>query len=118
MTEIAAVREQDLNSWKRCRKIWLVAGLAFGFIGIVGTLICVRLEWEAAQKPFATLLWVFWTVIPPAWFIVEYWSVKPSPLASGEIKSRFDQFKYSQGLAAKLWAGIVAALAAFVLGHL
>jgi hypothetical protein len=41
MTEIAAVREEDLNSWKRCRKIWLVAGLAFGFIGIVGTLICV-----------------------------------------------------------------------------
>jgi hypothetical protein len=62
-------------------------------------------------------LWVFWTVIPPAWFIVEYWFVKPSSLSNAEIKDRFEQFQYSQGLAAKLWAGIVAALAAFVLGH-
>ena len=81
------------------------------------TLIFVFLEWNLDHKPYSIFLWVLWTVGPPGWFVLEYWAVGPRPSTSPEVKNRFEEFKYSQDLAAKLWLGIVAALGAYILGH-
>jgi hypothetical protein len=117
MMQVALVSQPGQDDWNRRRRWGLWAGIIGGLIGILLTLIAVVFEWEPARKPFATGLWVFWTVIPPTWFLIEYRYVGRPPSSSPEMKDRFDAFKYSQDLAAKLWLGIVASLGAFVLGH-
>jgi hypothetical protein len=101
--------------WDRRHRWWWWAGNVAGVIGILGTLVCAIIERNSAHKIATSLWWFGWAVIPPAWFLLEYWYSGPSLLSNDpEMKNRFDQFKYSQDVSAKLWLGIVTALGAFI----
>lgn len=61
-------------------------------------------KWIASR---ATYL-VVWVIGPPIWFFLEYFFLFKSHGAPGT----FDQFKYGQELASKIWLGIVTLLTA------
>ena len=87
----------------------LVAG--FIFYAIYGLLLSTWVLLRVKTTMLRRLVWWAWAVIPPLWFVVEYFFVYPAfaldPLSS------FDAFKYGQGVASKLWAaGLAMASAA------
>ncbi|KZX57046.1 hypothetical protein A3709_04555 [Halioglobus sp. HI00S01] len=52
-----------------------------------------------------------WGIGPPVWFFYEYHFVFRHPDKGGNADA-VSEFKYSQGLATKVWAGVLAALVA------
>jgi hypothetical protein len=50
------------------------------------------------------LLLVIWGIIPPVWFVVEYFFIY---LPHG-VAGSFDFFRYGQDVASKLWAAVFA----------
>jgi hypothetical protein len=96
----------DLWAWDRRRRLWWKAGIATSLVGFLAITVCVIIEILKSEHIFLTsVLWFGWAVIPPAWFLVEYWASGRRPSLGTEMKNRFDEFKYSQDLAAKLWVG-------------
>ena len=58
---------------------------------------------RAARRDLWVLL-LLWTLLPPAWFSIEYFQLYGRYGLPGTL----DQFKYGQELASKFWAGGVA----------
>jgi hypothetical protein len=85
----------DQREWQERRKLGLWSGIILGFIGLILTGVAVGFEWKPGNKPFTALLWVLWTLNPPAWILGEYSYVRRPPSNSEELKDRFDSFKYS-----------------------
>lgn len=83
--------------------VWILAGAAIYGIAIA--------SWFCAAcktMPFwvNVSFAVFWTTLPPLWFVFEYAIVYPK---WGDETS-FDEFKHGQQLAAACWAGVLAML--------
>lgn len=60
------------------------------------------------------LILAAWAVLPPLWFILEYWLLFDR---SRESSVAFEAFRYGQTLARNLWLGFLAFLTAFYLGN-
>lgn len=80
----------------------ILALILFGVFAIFLTL------WHLFRKDLPVIqkyrLLVAWAIIPPAWFVLEYFLVF---LPHG-VKGSLPYFEYGQGIAAKLWAAMVA----------
>lgn len=62
---------------------------------------------ESPPRRHLLMLLLFWTLLPPAWFAVEYFQL----YSRYGISGTFEQFKYGQELASKFWVGGVALVA-------
>ena len=78
---------------------------AFIMFGLIATTLTIwylaREDTTQAQK---RLLLVAWGVIPPAWFLIEYFFV----FIPYGVKDSFGYFQYGQNVASKLWAAVFA----------
>ncbi|HAK80212.1 MAG TPA: hypothetical protein DCM71_25740, partial [Runella sp.] len=50
----------------------------------------------------------FWVCIPPTYFLIEYIHIFPD--ACKVDKDAFEDFKYTQDLSSKVWAGYIVVL--------
>ena len=82
--------------------------ILFGLVAAVITLYKL-LSHRTTQREKYMLL-VGWAIIPPLWFVIEYYFVF---LPHG-VENSFKYFDYGQSVASKLW-GAVSALTAMVL---
>jgi len=80
----------------------LLAVLALALAGVSAWLAWHGSTWSRA------VVAVCWTLVPPAWFLFEYYVIFPR---WGD-ESRLGEFKYGQSLSAKFWAGVLVLLAA------
>jgi len=64
-----------------------------------------------ASKEFKRAIGVFWAIAPPVWFFVEYYCLFRNFGPTGSVD--FEHFKYTQDVAAKAWAGLVAVLGVY-----
>jgi hypothetical protein len=62
------------------------------------------------RRALGKLLFVAWTIGPPAWFLIRYRFWPPAP---GQTES----FRIEQGLARSVWAGILVLMAVIFFGH-
>jgi hypothetical protein len=76
--------------------------IGFGLLAVVITL------WRITRKDITQaekyMLLGAWGVLPPVWFLVEYFFIF---LPHG-VKGSFNFFQYGQSVAAKLWAAVFA----------
>jgi hypothetical protein len=78
------------------------------FVSVVA--IGVTVIWVIAWKFCPLDIWWMrillglWMTVPPLWFLLEW------TLFKYQAKQEFDDFKHSQDLAGKLWAGVLAFL--------
>ncbi len=91
-------------------------GLSFGLV-VASIVIAWRPGsfWEAADPlnwhtQLRGIVLAFWAVVPPLWFLIEYSAQQDDP------PTKIERLKYLQDLSAKVWAGIVAALAVLYFG--
>ena len=96
--------------WKR--KDSIVSAVA-----VVLTVICAGFLILSGGKGVwlgaATVVWILWTLAPPAYFLIEWSKFDRSKLTSSD---EFARLKYSQELASKFWVagvGILSALLAY-----
>jgi hypothetical protein len=85
---------------------WLAHGVTgLIFFGLISTVITLWYLWrENTTRQQKKLLLVAWGVIPPTWFLVEYFFLY---LPYG-VKDSFGYFQYGQNVASKLWAAVFA----------
>jgi hypothetical protein len=76
--------------------------IVFGLLSVVITLWRVNAK-NVTQKEQYLLLGA-WGILPPVWFLVEYFFIY---LPYG-IKGSFDYFQYGQSVAAKVWGAVFA----------
>jgi hypothetical protein len=96
----------------RARK---VAGWIASIVLAISPLL-VPLGWGASLRDYNSgikllqvLVVAMWTVMPPIWFWYEYFYLRPkypSPPAGPD----FDEFKYGQDLASKIWIAATSTL--------
>jgi len=66
------------------------------------------LRWGSdPEKHFRWLavLWVFWVLVPPIWFLIEWAAFDCDPATKGclDHMRSFEDLQYSQELASKVW---------------
>ncbi|NJD08613.1 MAG: hypothetical protein FIA97_19290 [Methylococcaceae bacterium] len=85
---------------------WLAGGVTgLIFFGLISTVVTLWYLWrEDTTYHQKKLLLVAWGVIPPTWFLVEYFFLF---LPFG-VKDSFGFFQYGQNVASKLWAAVFA----------
>lgn len=76
--------------------------ICFGIVSIAITIW--RLTVKDVSQTEKYLLLGAWGILPPLWFLVEYFYIF---LPYG-IKGSFNYFQYGQSVAAKVWAAIFA----------
>ncbi len=84
------------------------AFILFGLIAVVITLYKLLSDKTTLHEKY--MLLVGWAIVPPLWFVIEYYFVF---LPYG-VENSFKYFDYGQSVASKLW-GAVSALTAMVL---
>ncbi len=77
--------------------------LVFGVVSLFTTIwALIRIR----DKRLHAWLWLLWAVVPPLWFLAEYFVLFPF-LGKPDAEA-FNMFRYGQESAAKLWAAGVA----------
>lgn len=61
---------------------------------------------------FDFLIYAFWVMVPPLYFLVEYIHIFPDSCKID--KDVLDDFKYTQELGSKVWAGFIVILTTIV----
>jgi hypothetical protein len=64
---------------------------------------------DNATKASARAILILWTVIPPAWFWIEYHLIWLT--ANPKERGEFDEFKHAQETGRNIWLALVAVLA-------
>jgi ABC-type dipeptide/oligopeptide/nickel transport system permease subunit len=77
---------------------------AFIFFGLFALAITLWVLYKQDTLRSKYLLLVAWGILPPVWFVVEYFFIFLPYGAAGS----FGFFQYGQDIASKLWAGIFA----------
>ena len=80
----------------------------FGLVAILITLYKLYRQDTSLREKY--LLLVSWGIIPPVWFVIEYYFV----FMPYGMEGSFQYFEYGQSVASKLW-GAVSALIALVI---
>ena len=89
-------------------------------IGIVAIWFLASASQDSLGNPFNKVAIMFWTVVPPAWFLFEYWIFDSEKLIERPIDSSTNQpvarekllksLKDYADYANKIWAAILAVL--------
>ena len=95
------------NKWTKT-KIRKILGPTLAVLGLFYT---YRSHLNACPPE---VIFAGWAVLPPIWFILEYWLLFDR---TKESIADFEAFKHSQALARNLWIGFLIFLAAFYLGR-
>lgn len=107
-----SLKAEDVPGFRMYYEDDLVYGIylfiLFGLVAVVVTLY--KLSSHKTTRLEKYLLLVAWAIIPPVWFVVEYFFVF---LPHG-IENSFKYFDYGQAVASKLW-GAMSALIALVI---
>lgn len=83
-------------------------------LALIVTVIEFRLLRKQKDRTGAARLLVFWTIVPPLWFWIEYhWIWKSLP----SVEQHLERFVHSQECSRNIWLGIVGLLAALYVGH-
>jgi hypothetical protein len=77
-------------------------------VAAVGTIIATVLAYVNGKRDWIIVFAFFWTVVPPAWFWVDYFVV----FRRGGNLGQFEAFKHGQQVSAAIWAAIAVSLAA------
>jgi ABC-type dipeptide/oligopeptide/nickel transport system permease subunit len=77
---------------------------AFIFFGLLALAVTLWVLYKQDTLRTKYLLLVAWGILPPVWFVVEYFFIFLPYGAPGS----FGFFQYGQDIASKLWAGIFA----------
>ena len=93
------------NKWTK-PKIRKILGPTLAILGLLYT---YRSHLDACPRE---VIFAAWAILPPIWFILEYWLLFDK---AKESLADFEAFKYSQGLARNLWGGFLTFLAIFYL---
>ena len=94
------------NKWTKS-KIRKILGPALAVLGLLYT---YRSHLNACPRE---IILAAWALLPPIWFILEYWLLFDR---NEESLADFEAFKHSQALARNLWGGFLIFLAVFYLG--
>jgi hypothetical protein len=102
-------REEERMRWikiaNRSAFVACLLSYAFGFLTLrSGSTLALYAKY---------VVWLLWTVCPPAWFFIEFHNFAPNV----EQKDEFDRFKYAQELYGKVWVAIVAGLGILYAGE-
>jgi hypothetical protein len=92
---VRAIYEESIQKW-------VDVFIIFALISIIVTLW--YLYKKDTQLKYKYLLLVAWGILPPVWFLVEYFFLF---LPSG-IAESFEFFKYGQEIASKVWGAVFA----------
>ena len=98
---------EGVSKWTKT-KIRKVLGL---ILALVGLLYTYHSHMDGCPRE---VIFAAWAVLPPIWFIFEYWLLFDR---TKESIADFEAFKHSQALARNLWIGFLIFLAAFYLGR-
>jgi len=112
-SEIIAAFAKAMNHqlWRSTIGRWV-----FG-CSMVLAAVCVGLILrDPGNKVLVLLIYVFWTISPPAWLLYEYVWLFPSELKYNSTE--MEDMKYAQGLAGKVWAGLVVVMTATIAYYL
>jgi hypothetical protein len=74
------------------------------FFGLFAVAVTLRVLYKQEALKTKYLLLVAWGILPPVWFVVEYFFIFLPYGAPGS----FGFFQYGQDIAAKLWAAVFA----------
>jgi hypothetical protein len=80
-------------------------------MGVALVVLVLTVHAALSSKTPRRTLWhlvFFWTVMPPAWFAIEYFIL----YGHYGVPGSFESFKYGQEVAAKFWAGGLALVVA------
>ena len=110
-----AVSDLDKSVWKNTlpKTVFIVTGL-FAFATFIYFIISSYTSKGifTAAVPKDTkiilldyLLYTFWTIVPPSYFLWEYLTLFPYKLDSGQLSD----IKYTQELSSKIWAALLFA---------
>ncbi|MBL1264048.1 hypothetical protein [Candidatus Methylomicrobium oryzae] len=77
---------------------------AFIFFGLFAVAVTLWILYKQDTLRSKYLLLVAWGILPPVWFVVEYFFIFLPYGAPGS----FGFFQYGQDIASKLWAGVFA----------
>jgi hypothetical protein len=86
----------------------IYALIVFGLAAVVVTLYTLQRKDTSRIEKYALL--VSWAIVPPLWFVIEYFFIF---LPYG-LEGSFKYFDYGQGVAAKLWAAVSALTALMI----
>ncbi len=75
--------------------------IAFALLAVVVTLWALYKKTTSLESKY--LLLVAWGILPPVWFLVEYFFLF---LPNG-VANSFDFFRYGQEVASKVWGGFL-----------
>jgi hypothetical protein len=99
-------------------RFWSVLSVSLALV----SLLSIVLDWApfsyvekgcSRVNVFSIALYLFWSLAPPIWFFVEYNYVFPDDRKVVD-KTR-DDLKYTQELAAKMWAALLLVLSVLLL---
>jgi hypothetical protein len=94
-----AARPLGLNIYSGASRVFVVAFIVFAIYGlIVSTMMLLVVD----DTPLHQMIWSLWTIVPPFWFVIEYFFIYPY-LAVNPVEN-FKYFQYGQDVASKLWA--------------
>jgi hypothetical protein len=85
--------------------------IAFGLLSVVVTIWTLYKNNASLESKY--LLLAAWGIIPPIWFLVEYFFLF---LPNG-VANSFDFFRYGQDVASKVWGGIFALISIDLYKH-
>ena len=78
---------------------------AFIWLGLIAVAVTLwRLSRESTSRYEKIVLLVAWGLVPPIWFLVEYFFI----FIPYGTKDSFQFFEYGQNVAAKVWAAVFA----------
>ena len=98
---------------------WKCWRITLALVTFIVTIVLVSIRWQwGPEDKFrklivdGDLLFVavaaIWTIGPPLWFLLEYVYLYDE----NDPETTFEEFRYQQQLAAALWLGVMACLAA------
>jgi hypothetical protein len=98
------------TSKARNRIVTTVAWIAAVLFVVTVCFLVTRTESDPTAKRLARAYLMLWTVVPPAWFWLEYHLIWQTAVSTE--RESFEQFKHSQELSRNIWLAFVAVLAA------
>jgi len=94
-----AARPLGLNIYTGASRTSVVVFIVFAVYALaLSTVLLLAVDDTLLHR----MIWYLWAVVPPLWFVIEYFFIYPY-LAVDPVEG-FKYFQYGQGVASKLWA--------------
>lgn len=67
--------------------------------------------WRTRKKPILYGLFAFWTLVPPMWFVFDFYVL----FKRFGAQDSFDMLKYGERISERLWAAVLALIGLILL---